>query len=339
MKKLQLVPGIQKLIFTVSVVFSSVIVSAHHSHSNLDRNDIQQHRGVVTEYNWRSPHVFIKANAPNREGEIVEYSIELLHPPAMQRRGWSSDSFKPGDTITWEGASDKNPDRYYSGLSWAQRGDGQYFGNEIDEGEVAPSTDFTGSWVRDLRGGPGTYYPPEGWPLTELAQNEVDNFDVSQNPALQCEEQGPPKATTLPYPIKISRPDENTIVMDYELRSGSRIIYLGDAPEPGEPTIWGHSVGRFEGDELVVETNNFLAQRWGNATGINSSDEKHLVERFKLTNGGMSIEMEMTVSDPMYLSEPHTFEYYLSKIQDRDFVQVECSEESARLYMEGGYSE
>ena len=331
--------NIQKTLIALVSLVASVFVSAHHSHSNLDRNNIQQHRGVVTEYSWKSPHVFIKVSAPNQAGEVVEYSIELLHPPAMQRRGWSKDSYKPGDSITWEGASDKNPNRYYSGLNWSQRGDGQFFGQDLEEEEINPSKDFTGTWVRDLRGGEGTYYPPKGWPLTALAQNEVDNFAVEQNPALQCEEQGPPKATTLPYPIRISRPDENRILMDYELRSGSRVIYLKDAPEPGEPTMWGYSLGRFEGDELVVETNNFVAQRWGNATGINSSEAKNLVERFKLTNGGMSLEMAMTISDPMYLSEPFTFEYYLSKIQDREFVDVECSTESARLYLEGGYSD
>ena len=310
----------------------------HHSHSNIDRSNIQQHTGIVSEYSWSMPHVYLKVLAPNPAGDVVEYSIELLHPPGMLRRGWSRDSFMPGDRITWSGASDVNPNRYYSGLDWAERGDGVRFTSENLEEEVSPSSDFTGMWVRDLRGERPTYAAPTGWPLTALARREVDNYDEVQNPALDCEDQGPPRATLLPYPIRISRPDDGTIIMEYELREGYRTIYLDNAPGPGEPSIWGYSVARFEGDELVVETNNFIANRWGSHAGIDSSDEKLLVERFRLANGGLAIDMEMTLTDPVYLTAPVTFEYHLSKVMDREFVQVECTRESARLFLEGGYS-
>lgn len=52
-----------------------------------------------------------------------------------------------------------------------------------------------------------------------------------------------------------------------------------------------------------------------------------------LTNDDMSIDMEMTVTDPVDLLEPVTFDYYLSKIKDGEFFQAFCSEQSARLYL------
>ena len=316
----------------------AIVAHAHHSHSNIDRNNIKQHTGVVSDYSWSMPHVYLKVMAPNQEGDVVEYSIELLHPPGMQRMGWEKSSFKPGDRITWSGASDRNPNRYYSGLEWAERGDGVRFNTENQEEEVQPSTDFSGVWVRDLKGERPTYSPPSGWPYNELAQEQVDNYNEIQNPALDCEDQGPPRATLLPYPVRISRQDEDTFIIEYELREGSRVIYLDNAPDSSEPSIWGYSMGHFEDDELVVETSNFSANRWGNHAGVNSSAQKHLVERFSLSNNGLSLDIQMTLTDPVYLTEPVTFDYHMAKIMDREFVQVSCTTENARLFLEGGYS-
>ena len=282
------------------------------------------------------PHVFIKAMAPNAAGEVVEYSIEVLHPPAMVERGWSKDSLKPGDQITWEGAADKNPKRAFSGLNWLEKSDGTRLEMEKRDATLEPSTDFSGLWVRDLRGGKPHYKPPADWPYTELGQALVDNFDESQNPQVACKDPGPPKATLLPYPIKISRPDDKTIVFDYELRTTQRIIYLDRDHPPGEPSAMGHAVGWFEGDTLVVETTNFIADRWGIHTGVDSSDQKHLLERYSLSDDGLALEIQMTVTDPVYLAEPVTIDHFLAKLEDRQLVDVDCTLENARLFLEAG---
>lgn len=113
-----------KHVLTLSA-FSTLIIAfavlpaanAHHSHATLDPNDVRVLRGVVTKYSWSMPHVFLKVEAPNLDGKRVEYSIEMLHPAAMAEQGWSKDSFKPGDAITWEGEHDKNKARAYSSLN------------------------------------------------------------------------------------------------------------------------------------------------------------------------------------------------------------------------------
>jgi hypothetical protein len=97
----------------------------------------------------------------------------------------------------------------------------------------------------------------------------------------------------------------------------------------------GHSVGWFEGDELVVETSNFLADRWGSHTGVDSSDQKHLVERYSLSPDGLELNVVITVTDPVYLAEPVTFTHHWVKIADRAVVQAPCTLEASRLYKEG----
>ena len=316
------------------------VTYAHHSHSSLDRNNIQMHRGIVTKYSWRMPHVFIQVKAPNKSGELVVWSIELLHPPGMSDRGWGRDTFKPGDAITWEGPVDKDPDRHYSGLHWAEQSDGSRYLNDTSKAPaitVEPSTDMTGTWTRDTKRVGFTYYPPEGWAYTEKGSELVADFHESQNPQLDCDDPGPPKSTTLPYPIIITRPDESTFVFDYDMRNQRRVIKLGQEIVPGGPSKVGQSIGRMEGDVLMVETMNFSPDRWGSFTGVDSSEQKHLVERYSLIDAGMTLRVQMTLTDPVFLAKPVEIDWYLKKLTDRKPLPANCTVESARLYIEAGY--
>lgn len=311
---------------------------AHHSHASLNMDDVRTYKGVVTKYGWTMPHVYLKVKAPDENGNIVDYSIELQHPPAMAAQGWSKTTWKPGDRIVWQGAHDKNPDRHYTGLEWAETGDGTRV--EISEEtvtEIIPSADFTGLWKRSDPGGFKPHYkPPVGWPLSEKGQAQVANFDEDQNPMVTCGNPGPPKSMIVPYPVSFTRPDKNTLVMERELMEDLRIVHFNHDAPVGAPSKMGHSIGYFEGDALVVETSNFIADDWGIHTGISSSDQKQLVERFTLINGGLNLQAEITVTDPVYLSEPFTFSHHWRKLAERDVIQAPCTMESAQLYLEAG---
>ena len=312
---------------------------AHHSHASLNMDDLRTYKGVVIKYGWTMPHVYLRVKAPDENGNPVEYSIEMEHPPAMAAKGWSKTTWKPGDRIVWFGAHDKDPDRHYTGLRWAETGDGTRVGaTDEAEPEITPSTDFTGLWKRSDPGGFKPHYrPPIGWPLSETGQAQVDNFSEDQNPMVTCGNPGPPKSMIVPYPVSFTRADKDTLVMERELMEELRIVHFNHDAPVGPPSKLGHSIGWFEGDTLVVETGNFVADTWGIHTGISSSDQKHLVERFTLTNGGLNLEAEITVTDPVYLSEPFTFSHYWRKLADREIVQAPCTMEAARLYLEAGY--
>lgn len=322
----------------IALAIIPVSSNAHHSHSTINRDDVRMYSGIVTKYGWTMPHVFLKVKGPDDEGNIVEYSIEMGNPPSLVRRGWDRNTWKPGDRITWEGAHDRDPNRNFTGLTWAEKADGTRIGNSLEGEEMpVPSNDFTGLWARSDPGGFKPHYtPPEGWPLSALGQQLVDDFDEDQNPMVTCGNPGPPKSMIVPYPIMFSRPDENTLVMERELMEDLRIVHFDRDHEVGEPTKMGHSTGWFEGDTLVVETTNFVADKWGIHTGISSSEQKHLLEKFSMTNGGLNLVAEITVTDPVYLAEPVTFSHYWRKLPDRDIVQAPCTMEAAMLYLEGG---
>lgn len=330
MNALRLLP----LAFATALLASTPVL-AHHSHATLDPNDVRVLRGVVKKYSWSMPHVFLKVEAPNPQGQLVEYSIEMLHPAAMAEQGWSKDSFKPGDAITWEGEHDKNKARAYSSLNWAEK-NGVRVGNDGEsEKPILPSTDLTGLWNRAPN--QPTYYPPKGWKLTAKGQALVDGFREDQNPVLNCGDPGVPKSMTLPYAHQLTRRDANTLVIARDLMEGERLIHLGaNPPAPGAPSKLGYSIGRYDKGELVIETSNFSADRWGTHTGIDSSEQKQVVERLRLTDGGLGVELTITVTDPVYLAEPTTFTHRWMKVADRELVQTPCTAESAQLWIEAG---
>ncbi|MDG2175654.1 MAG: DUF6152 family protein [Gammaproteobacteria bacterium] len=323
---------------------STLPVLAHHSHSTIDRNDVRVLRGIVTTFGWSMPHVYLKVNAPNLQGEIVEFSIEMNHPAAMTERGWSKDSFKVGDVVTWEGAHHRNKARAYSSMSWIEN-DGVRIGNSNqDQVPILPSTDLTGLW--DRAPNQPTYSPPghpgnflsEVWPLTEMGEALIANFNEDQNPVLTCGDPGPPKSMTLPYSHQISRVDENTLIIGRDLMEGQRVVHLDGRSASSPPSKLGHSIGWFEGADLIVETSNFTADVWGAHTGIDSSDQKHLIERFNLSDDGLAIELTITLTDPVYLAKPVTFTHQWIKTIDRELVQTPCTMESAQLWIEAGYN-
>ena len=311
-------------------------INAHHSHANLNANNIQTHRGIVEKYGWGMPHVYIKVRAPNPSGEIVLYNIELVNPPGMLQRGWNKDSLKEGDQITWEGTTDHNPKRYYSGLNWAEKADGSRLAMDFKPMETIPSSDFSGLWMRDLRGGKPFYAPPEDWPYSALGKKMVADFNENDNPQVSCINPGIPKATLLPYPMQITRPNAETFVFTYELREHQRTIVLNQPKSQEDPTVLGRSVARMEGSKLIIETDNFIADKWGIHTGVDSSVQKHLVEEVSLSEDGKSLNIMMAVTDPVYFTETVIIDYHMTKMSDRELIQTPCTLESSRFFLDAG---
>lgn len=331
----------------VSLVVAGIVAcvlagpaAAHHSHASLNQDDVRMYRGVITRYSWTMPHVFLRVRGPDRQGRIVEYTIESLNPPAMSMAGWSRDTFEPGDEVIWRGPHDHNEKRHYTGIEWIERvSDGKRFSEDPKSlPDIVPSENMTGLWKRypfSIR----HYRPPEGWPLNEAGQAMVAAFNENDSPIARCINPGPPKSMILPFPFFITRPDEQHIVIERELMEEKRIIHIDHEHGPIEPSILGHSIGTYEGEELVVTTTDFVADRWGTHTGIDSSEQKRLVERFRLSDDGLYLHADITVTDPAYLTEPHTFEFTWAKLPHREVIQAPCTMESAKLHLEAGFEE
>jgi hypothetical protein len=96
----------------------------------------------------------------------------------------------------------------------------------------------------------------------------------------------------------------------------------------------GHSIGRWAGDALIVETERFADHRMGNAFMLTSGPDKRLVEQFELGPDGDALTYTFELSDPAYLAEPITGEVRWAYRPDLELASVDCNIENARRYLE-----
>jgi hypothetical protein len=73
---------------------------AHHSFAVYDHTRTLTIRGTVTKFQWTNPHAFLEIDAPQADGSMKHYSVELTSINMMQRVGWRSNMIKAGDKVT-----------------------------------------------------------------------------------------------------------------------------------------------------------------------------------------------------------------------------------------------
>ena len=92
-----------KLITTLFVGVAALAVCvplfAHHGNASYDVTKKPTVKGVVTEYIWANPHVYVKFDAKGENGEVVHWQVEASNPPDQTRAGWTKNTFKPGDEV------------------------------------------------------------------------------------------------------------------------------------------------------------------------------------------------------------------------------------------------
>jgi hypothetical protein len=135
-------------------------------------------------------------------------------------------------------------------------------------------------------------YKPEA---AKIKNENRDNW-IDRDPELKCYLPGVPRATYMPYPFQIVQ-STNKIQMAYTFAGAARTIHLDKVEGPPDDTYMGHSVGRWEGDTLVVDVTNFNGRNWLDRAGNFHSDAMHLVERFTPI-GPDALRYEATIQDP-----------------------------------------
>jgi hypothetical protein len=143
-------------------------------------------------------------------------------------------------------------------------------------------------------------------PLTEAGQAAATAFAGETNPAMRCEPIGIVMDWSYDSPVNRITQDERTITLEYGKFDYRRTIRLDLAEHPAglEPSLTGHSIGRWEDDVLVVDT---VGVRAGPLTrGLVHSEALHLVERFRLDPATLALTREFAAEDPLFYQEPYT---------------------------------
>ena len=158
-----------------------------------------------------------------------------------------------------------------------------------------------------------------------------------ESPSTQCVPQGIARGDLSNYlPFKIIQ-TPGVIVFLYEESNTYRQIYTDGRPLPKDPqpTWMGYSVGRWEGDTLVVDSTGFNDKGWLDASGHPQSEELRIRERFHRRDFG-HMDLELTVDDPKMYTRSFAVKSTETLVPDSDVLEYVCTEnEKDRAHLPG----
>ena len=176
--------------------------------------------------------------------------------------------------------------------------------------------------------------PPDGTlPVQPWAKTEMQNRKLPErgydDPTAHCFVAGVPRSMYIPAPLQILQPPGYLVVL-HERMSWRSIALDGRPHLPDSIRLWqGDSIGKWDGDTLVVETTNLNGKTWLNEVGEIVSHAERVIERFTPIDGN-TIRYQATVSDPLVYTRPWTIAFDLNRQKD-ELLEVACHEDNQDL--------
>ena len=195
--------------------------------------------------------------------------------------------------------------------------------------------DFSGFWmpaesVRHLLNLASDLKPGEV-PLTpwgeQVYKERIDN-NGKDHPGVRCLPSGIPEKNNIPDGLKVVQTPD-LLVFLYESRTIYRQVFMDGRPLPksAQPTWMGHSIGRWEGDTLVVETIGQNGKTWLDMRGLPGTESLTVTERYTRPNIGR-INIDVTIDDPMAYTKPWSVKLSWRLTPDTDLIESICEENS-----------
>ena len=165
-----------------------------------------------------------------------------------------------------------------------------------------------------------------GTELTPLGEKAAADFKREDNPRFSCQTTSITFDWTFDGPVNRITQNKDTIVLQYGQMDLKRTIYMNqkDHPASVRPSRAGHSIGRWEGDVLVVDTARFLPGVLN--APVRHGDKLHVVERFTLDPQTMKMTRSYTATDPDYLKGEYKGQDIV-EIADQPFTEDNCKEQ------------
>ena len=329
-------------------LFTGTCALAHHNTGAVFDMDAEvSFDGVIEEYEWKNPHLYFYVSTTDDSGDSIVWRVEAGPLAIMRRLGWTRDSLAAGDHVSFVGRPSRHPGRKSAFLvsvksearelpSFMSEEAFEILSAEGESDEATPKTDrLSGTWIAALSMEGGAWVDrPNTLPLTAAGTAATEEFDeATMHPGLSCTPMTAPAIMVIPD-TKSIEVRENEILIRAEFDNVDRVVSMIDTGIEQEPSIQGHSIGRWEGRALIVETRNFAAHRNGNAFTLPSGPRKKLVERFELNPDRTSLTYRFELTDPDYIAEPVVREIQWIYSPDVDYAAEECDLENSRLFLE-----
>jgi hypothetical protein len=167
---------------------------------------------------------------------------------------------------------------------------------------------------------PGEVLPLQPW-AAEVTKKRMSQEDPEAN----CLPTGVPRLP--PYPLKIVQtPTVMVILFEGNIHSYRQIFLDGRShPKDLDPTWYGDSIGKWEGDTLVVDTVGFNDKFWFDFAGHPHTAQLHITERYRRPDLG-HIEEEVTIDDPGAYTKPFTMYGHFPLDPGTEIMEYICNE-------------
>lgn len=330
--------------------------TAHHGiTAQFDTSTTFEIAGVVTDLEFVNPHAYVYFDVTGDSGEVVPWRCELRAATVLRRSGWSEEMFSPGTEIAVLASPDRrDPQTCYlvtvtfaNGVTVERYG--QLTPEDLADGDsserparlASGHPNIGGDWARPQRllGGEnalGTGPVQQARNAmgmgasvqrTELGAAAVADYQFEDNPRFQCMAVNIFADWTFDQHVNRVVQGDDTITLIYGFMDIVRVIHLDmeEFPADIEPSRAGYSIGRWEGDELVVETTGFAPGYLETRNAVMHGSEMHVVERFSYDHEAGTLARSWVAEDPTYFSGGYTGEDTI-EVADIPFEPYNCSD-------------
>jgi hypothetical protein len=305
-----------------AIGLGSTCALAHHSFApHFDSSKPVDISGTVLEYEARNPHSYLHIAAVDENGKTREYVCESHGTTQLTRNGISREMLAKGTPLRVAGSQSRT-DPYMCFFNSVDFLDGRVLSVNGSQGaRPAPTalperSGIVGTWLLAPNPNRSTSGPqPMMQFLTPAGRAAVAAYDpFNDDPTFRCDPVAIRRVWGAPgTPLQIVR-EADRVVLKHEWMDVVRVVYLdmNEHPKDGPRTSLGHSIGRFEGATLVIETANYSAgvlnqyveQPDGPTRGLLHSAALTSVERLSFDAARQRLIVEISLEDPVFFSQP-----------------------------------
>lgn len=280
---------------------------SHHSQSFFVK-EFSELQGELVSVEWRNPHIRFMLQITEGDGAGELRRIETNSIYYLERAGLTKDRIQVGDHVKIGGYAAKKAGGDFLAAE-IMLPDGDHF-FLIRDGVTSQFKDVVVDTVADNKGIFRVWSIPQdndrivNRSLTESAIAKQATFDLLENFATRCEPAGMPRIMWYPHPYEFV--DQGSkILLRTEMYDVVRTIHMDrSAPPENEPhSRLGYSVGRWDGEELIVNTTH-INWEFFDTVGVPQSDAAEVIERFTLSEDQSRLDYHITTVDPETFTEP-----------------------------------
>jgi hypothetical protein len=308
----------------VAVMLIAPEASAHHSFApHFDASKPVSISGTVKEFEAQNPHSYVHITAVDENGQTREYVCESHGVTQLSRNGITPQLLKAGTKIRVTGSLSRHSP-YMCFFNTVELPDGRTLnvngptGPRPATAALPPRKEIFGTWLLAPIANRSTSGPqPMIQLMTPAGRKAVAAYDpFKDDPTFRCDPVAIRRVWGAPgTPLEIVR-DGNDVVLRHEWMDVRRVIHMNmkDHPKNGPRSSLGHSIGRWEGDTLVIETANYSAgvlnqyvEQPGQPTkGLLHSAALTSVERLHIDAARQRLVVEIDLADPEFFTQPFT---------------------------------